>query len=759
MERQGAVQPRFRDLGQETQGVVDVDVMRRGQYTGRRECEIFGDGSGGRGDRGSVIGAVDGDGQGAGPDRAVIVDDAVGQGVGKRFPDPEGLYGGQAIVEGIGVGAVGVERQGAVCPGCEGLRHETDAVVDVDVARRRQGSGCGDLRVFDDRGDGRRGDGRVIGTVDGDGQGVGGRAAVAVADRIGKRVAERFPDPEGLHGGQAVVEGIGIGPVGTDRQGAVDSRCGIVGEEEHDVMGVGVRGAGQETCGGGLGVFGDGGGGAADGGNVVGAVDGYGQGVGACRAVIVPDGIGEHVEEPFPDAECLHGGQAVVEGIGIGAIGIEGQRPVCSSDVAHGLDSQDVVGVGIARDRHGTGSGEQRVLGYGSRRSADGRRIVGAVDGDGQGVGGRAAVAVADRVGKRIGGGFPHAEGLYGGQAVVQRIGVRSVGREGERAVKPGLGNLGGERQGVVNVRVLRGGQGSRCGDPRVFGDGGGGGGDCGNIVCAVDGHGQGAGGASALAVRHRVLENVGQGFAHAECLHGGQAVVECIGVGAVGVQGQGSETPCFAGLGREGQGVPDIRIEGRGDHAAGRKLDVLRNAGRGRGQHGQILGTIDGDGQGIGGRAAVSVVDGVGESVGDGFARTEALHQRRGVVERVGIRSVGMKGQGTVKACGIGLGEECHDVVDVRVLWRRQGSRCGDLRVFGNGSGGRGNGRDVVGAVDGHGEGTGQGHALAVGDAVGQRFGQRFALAEALYGGQAVIQRIGGRAVRRDGEYAVLPL
>ena len=33
------------------------------------------------------------------------------------------------------------------------------------------------------------------------------------------------------------------------------------------------------------------------------------------------------------------------------------------------------------------------------------------------------------------------------------------------------------------------------------------------------------------------------------------------------------------------------------------------------------------------------------------------------------------------------------------------------------------------------------------------------FALAEALYGGQAVVQRIGGRAVRRDGEYAVLPL
>ena len=152
-------------------------------------------------------------------------------------------------------------------------------------------------------------------------------------------------------------------------------------------------------------------------------------------------------------------------------------------------------------------------------------------------------------------------------------------------------------------------------------------------------------------------------------------------------------------------------------------------------------------------------VADGVGKGVGDGFARAEALHQRRGVVERVGIRPVGVEGQGTVTPGGIGLGEEGHCVVDVRVLWRRQGSRCGDLRVFGDGSDSGGDGGNVVGAVDGHGEGTGQGHALAVGDAVGQRIGQRFALAEALYGGQAVVQRIGGRAVRRDGEYAVLPL
>ena len=88
-ERQRPVEPRFRSLGQEAQGVVDVDVTGRGQNPGRREREIFGNGSCRCGGCGSVIGAADGYGQGARADRAVVVDDAVAQGVGKRFPGPE----------------------------------------------------------------------------------------------------------------------------------------------------------------------------------------------------------------------------------------------------------------------------------------------------------------------------------------------------------------------------------------------------------------------------------------------------------------------------------------------------------------------------------------------------------------------------------------------------------------------------------------------------------------------------------------------
>ena len=67
-------------------------------------------------------------------------------------------------------------------------------------------------------------------------------------------------------------------------------------------------------------------------------------------------------------------------------------------------------------------------------------------------------------------------------------------------------------------------------------------------------------------------------------------------------------------------------------------------------------------------------VAGGVDEGVGDGFARAEALYQRRGVVERVGVGAVGVQGQGSVKP-GLGnLG------VNVRVSWISVS--CGSGRV-----------------------------------------------------------------------------
>lgn len=61
----------------------------------------------------------------------------------------------------------------------------------------------------------------VVGAVDDYGQDIGSRAAVPVADCVGKDVPERFALPEPLHGVHGVVERIGIGAVRPQGQASV----------------------------------------------------------------------------------------------------------------------------------------------------------------------------------------------------------------------------------------------------------------------------------------------------------------------------------------------------------------------------------------------------------------------------------------------------------------------------------------------------------------------------------------------------------
>ena len=63
-------------------------------------------------------------------------------------------------------------------------------------------------------------------------------------------------------------------------------------------------------------------------------------------------------------------------------------------------------------------------------------------------------MSVADRIGDGVGEGFAHAEGLYGGQAVVQDIGVGTIGVEGKGPVGAGCTALGKEGNGIVDIRV-----------------------------------------------------------------------------------------------------------------------------------------------------------------------------------------------------------------------------------------------------------------------------------------------------------------
>ena len=207
----------------------------------------------------------------------------------------------------------------------------------------------------------------------------------------------------------------------------------------------------------------------------------------------VADRVGKDVPERFALPEPLHGVHGVVERIGIGAVRPQGQASVQPGFRRFGHEHGHVMGVGIRGRGQGAVEHAQRVFRHESERRADRGGIVGTVDGQGQGVGRRAAVPVADGVGKGVGEGFAHAECLHGGQGVVEGVGVRAVGIERQASVQPGLRRFGYEHGRVMGVRIRGRGQGAGGGQPGIFGDGSGCGGDGRRVVGAVDGYGQGA--------------------------------------------------------------------------------------------------------------------------------------------------------------------------------------------------------------------------------------------------------------------------
>ena len=279
----------------------------------------------------------------------------------------------------------------------------------------------------------------------------------------------------------------------------------------------------------------------------------------------VADRVGEGVGNGFARTQPLHQWGCVVQGVGIGAVGVEGQAAVGSGFTCFWGKGHRIVQVRVLRLGQGSRCADLRIFGNGSGSGGDSGCVVGPADGHGQRIGGRTAVPVADRIGDGVGEGFAHAEGLYGGQAVVQDIGVGTIGVEGKGPVGSGRAALGDERNGVVSIRVLRRRQGSRCGDLRIFGDGGGSGcnGRC--VVGSVNGDGERVGSRCAVVVRDGVGEGVGKRFPGAERLHGGQAVVQDIGVGAIGVEGKGPVGSGRAVLGKEGNAVVSIHVLRRG--------------------------------------------------------------------------------------------------------------------------------------------------------------------------------------------------
>src|SRR6185312_5078554 len=280
------------------------------------------------------------------------------------------------IVEGVGVAAVGVDGDRAVGSGDGGADVGGQAVdlgdglggaiVDVGVVGQHV-AGCGgiageggvagvDAGLGDDIGAVHIGDGDrcVVGAGDGDGEGGGGRGAEIVDHGVGELVGDDLALGQGVGVWIGIVEGVGVAAVGVDGDRAVGSGDGgaDVGGQAVDlgdglggaIVDVGVVGQHVAGCGG---IAGEGGVAGVDAGLggdigavhigdgdrcVVGSGDGDGEGGGGRGAEIVDHGVGELVGDDLALCEGVGVWIGIVEGVGVAAVGVDGDRAVGSGD-------------------------------------------------------------------------------------------------------------------------------------------------------------------------------------------------------------------------------------------------------------------------------------------------------------------------------------------------------------------------------------------------------------------------------------------
>ena len=254
---------------------------------------------------------------------------------------------------------------------------------------------------------------------------------MAVAHRVAEGFRQGVVDAQGLHRSQIVVQGVGVGAVGTEGKAAVltgGSRLRHIGR---GVRAVHIRGRGQRA--GDLGrVFSHARRGRRHRGRVVGAPDGDGQRARGRIAVIVCVGIGESLVHRLPRAQ----GRSLVAAHhkAVAAVGIEAHRAVVR------LCFRRPGKVRAVRAGHGSGQHITVGRGVGLVRSCvrHTRRNAGRVVVHGKLQGGLGAVAVTVR----------HRQGHFVGQAVrpfrvrkglLQRIGIGQLAAariksHGERA-------------------------------------------------------------------------------------------------------------------------------------------------------------------------------------------------------------------------------------------------------------------------------------------------------------------------------------
>ena len=234
--------------------------------------------------------------------------------------------------------------------------------------------------------------GRVIGPVDGHGQGVGGCGAVIVGHREGKAVGQAFPHAQSLHRGQGIVQGIGIVAVGVHAERAVAARRVCLRNKTHHIVQIRVRRSGQHSADAGR-IFNNGSRGRCYSRRVVGTVDGHGQDVGGCGAVIVGHREGKAVGEALPHSQALYHGKRIIQRVGVVAGGVHAERAVEARRVCLRNKTHHIMQIRVRRGRQRTAD-RRRVLGNGGCSRSHGGRVIAAVDAHGHDRGRRAAVVV-----------------------------------------------------------------------------------------------------------------------------------------------------------------------------------------------------------------------------------------------------------------------------------------------------------------------------------------------------------------------------
>ena len=368
-------------------------------------------------------------------------------------------------------------------------------------------------------------------------------------------------------------------------------------------------------------------------------------------------------------------------------------------------------------------------------------------------------MAVIDGHGDGVGNLLATLQGLDLVAGVIQLVLPVAVLVDGERAVSALAVVVDGPGVLVVDVHVghvqlATGGGGAVFGDCAV--------GFAGQrrlVVGAVDGDRDGA----LRAVSGGDREGLGQLLADAQGLDLGIGVVQGVLPVAVGVDGELAVLALGIGLGLE-DGFARVLVRhvqlaaGGGDLVfLDRALVVIVLAG---GDDGGVVGAGDINRDDLGGGAAMAVVDGHGDGVGDLLAFLQGLDFVAAIVQRVGPLARAVDGEAAIRPLAVVADGPAVGVVGVDVMLGQLTRDRGVGAIFLDAAGGRArDGRGIVGAGDRDGDDLRGFAAMAVVDGHGDGVGHLLALCQGLDLLAVVVQRVDPLAVLVEGEAAVLAL